>query len=255
MREKQRERLANHGKLVDSRLDPDLTFGDRPLIFEFVTKLLSNATSFHHILLDRAVAGMLRLAALIAKYADMRDQVFVALDTLHTLPAAMLQGMSDQIATGLARILPENPDIAGSMTEWNLIFGLWSATASKEASAAVTFELITQLSSGSLGQGLNSENFVGFVRVLNDFATIAGHGDLQYRNSPDGANDPVVLRGKHSLSMIRDAQSMANALIKQSSLNAAAGECFGSRYVTLLNLPQHGKRIGFQYFPCTRNKA
>ena len=38
-----------------------------PAIFEFVQKLLSSAASFHHILLERAITGLLRLASLVAK--------------------------------------------------------------------------------------------------------------------------------------------------------------------------------------------
>ena len=38
-----------------------------PAVFEFVNKLLAAAPSFHHILLERAVTGLLRLASLVAK--------------------------------------------------------------------------------------------------------------------------------------------------------------------------------------------
>lgn len=37
--------------------------------------------------------------------------------------------------------------------------------------------------------------------------------------NPPSANDPVVLRGKQALDMIRDAQSLANTLISNSSLS------------------------------------
>lgn len=39
----------------------------------------------------------------------MRDQVFLALDTLRTLPQGMLSIVSDQVAAGLSRIMVDNP--------------------------------------------------------------------------------------------------------------------------------------------------
>lgn len=44
-----------------------------PLIFEFVSRLLANGASFHHILLERAVTGLLRLAAHVAKDVSLRS--------------------------------------------------------------------------------------------------------------------------------------------------------------------------------------
>lgn len=66
------------------------------------------------------------------------------------------------------------------------MYALWSATASKEEAAVVSFDLISQLAQGRLGGGLHAENFTGFIKVLNDFASVAGAGDVRYRNSPAG---------------------------------------------------------------------
>ena len=38
-----------------------------PIIYEYVSKLLASAASFHHILLERAVTGLLRIASLVAR--------------------------------------------------------------------------------------------------------------------------------------------------------------------------------------------
>lgn len=46
---------------------------------------------------------------------DMRDQVFLALDTLRTLPQGMLSVVSDQIAAGLSLIVSENPNVVRSV--------------------------------------------------------------------------------------------------------------------------------------------
>lgn len=103
----------------------------RPVIFEFTQKLLAAASSFHHILLERSVTGLLRLASVVAKRVrntslyefwlygfdsivlqdDMRDQVFLALDSLRTLPQGMLAVVSDQVAAGLSLIVSENPTV------------------------------------------------------------------------------------------------------------------------------------------------
>lgn len=116
----------------------------------------------------------------------MRDQVFLALDSLQTLPQPMMSILSEQIAAGLSRILVETPQAIRSATEWNLVFALWSATAAKEEAAITSFSLVSQLAAGQLANGLNADNFVGFIRVLNDFATVAGAGDVKHRNSSAG---------------------------------------------------------------------
>ena len=117
---------------------------------------------------------------------EMRDQVFLALDALQTLPQPIMNILSEQIAAGLSRVLLENPAAIKSATEWNLVFALWSATAVKEEAAVTSFALIGQLAAGQLAGGLSADNFVGFIRVLTDFATAAGMGDVRYRNSPAG---------------------------------------------------------------------
>jgi brefeldin A-resistance guanine nucleotide exchange factor 1 len=73
-----------------------------------------------------------------------------------------------------------------SATEWNLVFSLWSGTATREEAASTTFGLISQLATRKVAGGLQADNFVGFIGVLNDFASAAGQGDVKYRNSPAG---------------------------------------------------------------------
>lgn len=41
----------------------------------------------------------------------MRDQVFLALDALRTLPQGMLSIVSDQVAAGLSMIVLGNPTV------------------------------------------------------------------------------------------------------------------------------------------------
>lgn len=116
----------------------------------------------------------------------MHDQLFLALDALRTLPGPIMGTLSDQIASGLAHVLQANPKALKSSTEWNLVFSLWASTAYKDEAAAISFDLIGKLATGQLGGGLHADNFVGFIRVLNDFANVAGEGDVRYRNSPQG---------------------------------------------------------------------
>ena len=118
---------------------------------------------------------------------EMRDQVFLALDALRTLPKPFLTSLSEQTAGGVSRILVDNPKAIRSATEWNLVFALWSSTAVSEEAAAISFELISQLAAGQLADGLGAENFVGFVKVLNDFAGLSGTGDVKHRNSQAGS--------------------------------------------------------------------
>ena len=117
---------------------------------------------------------------------DLRDQVFMALDVLRTLPKPTLAALSWQTAAGLSRLLLENPKATRSATEWNLVFALWISTAVKEEAAALSFDVISQLATGHLGDGLGAENFVGFVKVLNAFAGLSGTGDVKLRNSLAG---------------------------------------------------------------------
>lgn len=66
------------------------------------------------------------------------------------------------------------------------MFALWSGTAAREEAASTTFGLVSQLASGQIAGGLGPDNFVGFIGVLNDFANVAGQGDVRYRNSHAG---------------------------------------------------------------------
>jgi brefeldin A-resistance guanine nucleotide exchange factor 1 len=116
----------------------------------------------------------------------MRDQVFSALDALRNLPSGILAALAEQTASGLARILVESPQSVSKVSEWNLVFSLWASTAVKEEAAAISFDLVSQLASGQLGGGLGPDNFVGFIKLLNDFAGLAGLGDVKYRNSAAG---------------------------------------------------------------------
>lgn len=70
----QLERLGKHRPFLEClQIPSNFPALYRPVIFEFVQKLLASAASFHHILLERSVTGLLRLASCAARQVCLND--------------------------------------------------------------------------------------------------------------------------------------------------------------------------------------
>jgi brefeldin A-resistance guanine nucleotide exchange factor 1 len=94
----------------------------RPIVFDFIAALLTSAQLYSVLLIERAVTGLLRLCLLICDQVrapllgpefrsrflhqpNLRDQLYIALDALRSLPASALNAVSEQLMSGIAKIL------------------------------------------------------------------------------------------------------------------------------------------------------
>lgn len=66
-----------------------------------------------------------------------------------------------------------------TQAQWDIVFDLVAATAIRDEAAKLSFDLLAQLSKGSLGVSLNSANFAGFIRALDAFVAAAGTRDIK----------------------------------------------------------------------------
>jgi hypothetical protein len=66
-----------------------------------------------------------------------------------------------------------------SSAQWDIVFDLVAATATRDEAARLSFDLLTQISNGSLDISLNVANFAGFIRALEAFVAAAGTRDIK----------------------------------------------------------------------------
>jgi brefeldin A-resistance guanine nucleotide exchange factor 1 len=100
---------------------------------------------------------------------------------LRSLPSTVLNAVSEQLITGLARILSHHPTVVQSHTEWGLVISLFRATVSHPEASKVTLELVQNMvapqvegKGGEKAPGLSGDNYGGVVALLDEFATAAG---------------------------------------------------------------------------------
>ncbi|KAN0061081.1 GDP/GTP exchange factor for ARF [Thecaphora frezii] len=157
-----------------------------PIALDHVSAVLRLAKSFHPMLLEREVAALLRLLKHAAQEGELRDQLFLSLDLLRTLPTEVRVAGSKQLLAGLKDILDESPRFARSQTEWGLIFALIGDNANvRNADAArLAFEVVKVATVGQDGdkvdQLLTPDNFLQAVALLSEFAS--GADTTAWRN-------------------------------------------------------------------------
>lgn len=130
--------------------------------------------------MERAVVSALRLIEVALSLNDegLRDQSFVGLDLMRSLPNDMRPAISTQLVTGVARILSSRPSFARSKTEWGLLLALVSDNTSSrnaDATQSALDAVRCLLSSSEASQGLvvTADSFGSFVSLLRDFASAA----------------------------------------------------------------------------------
>lgn len=101
-------------------------------MFDFIASLLSSAQLYSVLLTERAVTGLLRLCLLICDQVsrlylyrkprltfslqpNLRDQLYIALDALRSLPATALNAVSEQLMSGIAKILEKERTVVKSV--------------------------------------------------------------------------------------------------------------------------------------------
>lgn len=179
---------------------------------------------------------------------NLRDQLYIALDALRSLPASALNAVSEQLMSGIAKILEKErtvvksvtcqlavfpaDSLSRSQTEWGLITALFRATVAHPEASKVTLELVRKTTSGAVGSGLTADNYQGMVAILDEFATAAGAAAMRVQHQRRGAAQPVaatlgpiVERGLAALDSLYDLRNVIPDLMKASSLTKVDGKC------------------------------
>lgn len=209
--------LAAHG--------PEHVAETWPIIFEYISALLSSAQSYSVLLIERAVVGLLRLCLIVSEQPALRDQLYIALDVLRSLPSSVLNAVSEQLMAGVAKILEMDPGVPRSQTEWGLIIALFRATVAHPEASKVTLTIVQKMATGG-EPGLSPDNFAGVVALLDEFATAAGAaaaGRLQLNRRTSGGVvptlGPTVERGLTALDSLYELRNAIPTLIAASGKN------------------------------------
>ncbi|KIM32215.1 hypothetical protein M408DRAFT_326851 [Serendipita vermifera MAFF 305830] len=163
-----------------------------PIVFDHISAILSQAQWFSILLVERAVMGLLKMCRIAADVPALRDQLFVALDTLGGLPPDVLNAVAEQLIAGLALLLQNHKSAIRSPTEWKLTYGLLRSTIVHPTASKQTLSLLASLIAS---ESLPVESMEGLVMVLDEFATLAGTATERKRPTQQTARDPLVERG------------------------------------------------------------
>nr|XP_031861344.1 uncharacterized protein CI109_003316 [Kwoniella shandongensis]KAA5528416.1 hypothetical protein CI109_003316 [Kwoniella shandongensis] len=199
-----------------------------PVIFEYISALLSSAQSYSVLLIERAVVGLLRLCLIVSETPELRDQLYIALDVLRSLPSSVLNAVSEQLMAGVARILEKDTTVIKNQTEWNLVIALFRATVAHPEASKVTLAIVQKMATSSNGADrpeLTPDNYAGVVALLDEFATTAGAAaagrQQQYRRSslgPQASLGPTVERGLTALDSLYELRNVIPGLMSTSGL-------------------------------------
>ncbi|KAG8863760.1 GDP/GTP exchange factor for ARF [Tulasnella sp. 330] len=208
-----------------------------PIVFDHLSGILKASERFSVLLIERAVVGLLRLCLIIAEKPILHDQIYIAIDLLRGLPPSVMNLVAEQLSAGLALLLKEH-NIMRSSTEWGLVLSLIRGTVAHPEAAKNSFRLLQELLTAENRQVVTSDNFSGFVSLIESFASAAGlavDGQRQdRRNVTPAANlEPVITRGTRAIDMLSDLRKFVPGFITQSSL--AKDEAWKNFWTTLLS--------------------
>ncbi|OXG34789.1 Sec7 domain-containing protein [Cryptococcus neoformans Bt120] len=208
-----------------------------PIIFEYISELLSSAQSYSVLLIERAVVGLLRLCLVVSEQPELRDQLYIALDVLRSLPSTVLNAVSEQLMAGVALVLEKDATVIKSQTEWNLVIALFRATVAHPEASKVTLAIVQKMAASAKqqegedvkdgkGTGLTVDNYGGVVALLDEFATqagaaAAGRQQQQRRSSAgpqSGSLGPAVERGLAALDSLYELRNVIPTLMSSNNL-------------------------------------
>ncbi|KAK0537421.1 GDP/GTP exchange factor for ARF [Tilletia horrida] len=174
------------------------------LVYDFIATMLSAPKVHHPLMVERAVVLALRLvqkaSVLASESADdtselrgLRDQLFLALDTVRSLPAELRSIVSLQLLGGLVPIVSTTPSFARSSTEWGLLLALIGEHSKRANASAIAVRLGMQAVSEGISVGVTAENILGFLGLLRDYASeaelnAANGGGAAATSSPGSRN-------------------------------------------------------------------
>ncbi|KAL7413936.1 hypothetical protein BDY24DRAFT_386920 [Mrakia frigida] len=195
-----------------------------PIVFEHLSLLISSANVYSILLIERAVVGLLRLCLVISTESSLRDQLYVALDLLRSLPGPILNSVSEQLMAGVAKILEQDSSLIKSPTEWGLVLALVRGSISHPEASKVALSLVEKILGGQSGPGVTADNFAGLVSILSDFAgfggvSAAGRQQRGRRPTGSGVTEPAVERALRAIDALFNLKEPAAALVAASSLH------------------------------------
>lgn len=186
--------------------------------FECVSKILANSLILSPLLVERAIAGLLRLQSIAVEQASLWDQFYLALDVFRSLPQSILNSVAQPMIHGVCQIAYSNPRVFRTSTQWNMLFSIFTATAGIEEAAKESFQVLTKLADGGLPPGIVAENFAPFISTLNAFASACGQegsSRLQNQNTLK-LDEPVIQRALQAVGMIQNAQEMIPGMLAKA---------------------------------------
>ncbi|CAH7684938.1 hypothetical protein PPACK8108_LOCUS19385 [Phakopsora pachyrhizi] len=183
--------------------------------FDHISKILANSTIFSPLLIERAIAGLLRLQSIAVQKENLRDQFFIALDVFRSLPQTILNSVSQSMVFGVCQIALSHSKVFRTSTQWNMLFSIFTATAGIEDAAKESFEILKKLAVGELSPGLVVENFAPFIQALNSFAGVCGQENLKSQE-PNKVEEATTSRALEALNMIREAQEKIPSFLSEA---------------------------------------
>ncbi|PWN47694.1 Sec7-domain-containing protein [Violaceomyces palustris] len=152
-----------------------------PIALEHISAVLRTSKSYHPLVIEREVVGLLRLVDSAAEAGafdqdSIRDQLFLSLDLVRTLAPEVRSSVSQQLLAGLTKVMANHPNLARSQTEWGMVLALISENSIKTTRDATSvrlgFEAVKALVVGGQGGSkLTTDNYVGIVTLLEEFAS------------------------------------------------------------------------------------
>ncbi|RDB21501.1 hypothetical protein Hypma_011417 [Hypsizygus marmoreus] len=195
-----------------------------PIVFEHLSALLSAATQYSVLLIERAVVSLLRICLILAQKPSLRDQIYVSFDLLSGLPPSIASSVGEQVIAGVILIIQKHRDIVSSQTEWNLVFALIRSTMPNSEASRMSFDLVSSIATDGSDQLVTVDNFSGLITILDEFATIAGTSTESRQQKGrrveplTAANSPPVARGKKAIDLLFNLHKFLSHLIDTSHL-------------------------------------
>ncbi|CAD6980440.1 unnamed protein product [Tilletia controversa] len=164
------------------------------MVYQLVSSMLSSPKAHHPLMIERAVVITLRLvhkaSILVSEAAGdgleqhaVRDQLFLALDTIRSLPAELRSVVSLQLLGGLVPVVSASPAFARSSTEWGLLLALIGEHSKGPGASTVAVRLGFLAVSQGIDASLTAENILGFLALLREYA---GEADLNAAGNSAG---------------------------------------------------------------------
>ncbi|KAI5835636.1 Sec7-domain-containing protein [Schizophyllum commune Tattone D] len=196
-----------------------------PIVFGHLSALLSSASQYSALLVERAVVGLLRICLILAVTPSLRDQIYVSFDLLAGLPRTVTNSVAEQIVAGVVLIVRKHGEIIQSQTEWSLVSALLRSTISHPEAGRECFELVSSLLTDGPSQAISVDSFSSLVMLLDEFATYAGQKvDLPQHRGRRGeqisaASSPVIDRGKKAVDFMVELQKHISSVASAANLS------------------------------------